>query len=288
MTAAAPSTGKSTAELAAEQAAHWNGPGGQNWLKAQARLDHLMAGITRHALALANAQPGEAAIDVGCGPGTTTAALAAAVGPEGQVLGVDISRVLIDAAATRRLSNATFVVADAGSHPFEAASVDLIFSRFGVMFFADPVAAFANLRRALKPSGRLAFVCWRSAQDNPWSRAPVQAAAPFLPPMPRPGPEEPGQFAFGDRARVERILTGAGFAGLAIEPLDVEIWMGRDPADVVANAGRFGPLARPLAEADPAAAVQAKAAIIEAMAPHATNEGVSLPGACWLVSATPG
>ena len=145
MTAAAPSTAKSTAELAAEQAAHWNGPGGQNWLKAQARLDHLMAGITRHALALANAQPGEAAIDVGCGPGTTTAALAAAVGPEGQVLGVDISRVLIDAAATRRLSNATFVVADAGSHPFEAASVDLIFSRFGVMFFADPVRAFTNI-----------------------------------------------------------------------------------------------------------------------------------------------
>ncbi len=279
---------KSTAALAAEQAAHWNGPGGQNWLKAQARLDHLMAGITREALALANAQSGEKAIDVGCGPGTTTAALAASVGPEGHVLGVDISRVLIDAAATRRLSNATFLVADAGAHPFEAASVDLIFSRFGVMFFGDPVAAFANLRRALKPSGRLAFVCWRSAKDNPWSLAPVKAAAPFLPPLPRPGPEEPGQFAFGDRARVERILTGAGFAGLAIEPLDVEIWMGRDPADVVANAGRFGPLARPLAEADPAAAAQAKAAIIEAMAPHAAKDGVSLPGACWLVSARRG
>jgi SAM-dependent methyltransferase len=156
------------------------------------------------------------------------------------------------------------------------------------MFFADPVAAFTNLRRALKPSGRLAFVCWRPPQDNPWAVAPVKAAAPFLLPMPRPGPEEPGQFAFGDRARVERILKGGGFTGLAIEPLDVEIWMGRDPADVVANAGRFGPLARPLAEADPGAAAQAKAAIVEAMTPHATKEGVSLPGACWLVSAKPG
>jgi SAM-dependent methyltransferase len=204
------------------------------------------------------------------------------------VLGVDISQVLIDAAATRRLSNATFVVADAGAHPFEAGSADLIFSRFGVMFFGDPVAAFANLRRALKPSGRLAFVCWRSAPENPWARAPVQAAAPFLPPMPRPGPEDPGQFAFGDRARVERILKKAGFTDLAIEPLDVEIWMGRDPGDVVANAGRFGPLARPLAEADPAAAAQAKAAIVEALAPHATKDGVSLPGACWLVGAKPG
>lgn len=288
MTAAAPSSAKSTATLAAEQAAHWNGPGGQNWLKAQARLDHLMAGITREALALANAQPAEKAIDVGCGPGTTTAALASAVGPEGHVLGVDISQVLIDAALTRRLSNATFVLADAGTHPFEAASVDLIFSRFGVMFFADPVTAFANLRRALRPSGRLAFVCWRSAQDNPWSLTPVRAAAPFLTLPPRPGPEEPGQFAFGDRARVERILKGAGFADLAIEPLDVEIWMGRDPADVVANAGRFGPLARPLAEADPAAAAQAKAAIVEVLTPHAAQDGVSLPGGCWLVSARPG
>jgi SAM-dependent methyltransferase len=279
---------KSIAQLAAEQAAHWNGPGGQNWLKAQARLDHLMAEITRGVLALANAQPGEKAIDVGCGSGVTASALATSVGPEGHVLGVDISRPLIDAALTRRLSNATFVVADAGAHPFEAVSADLIFSRFGVMFFADPVAAFTNLRRALKPSGRLAFVCWRPPQDNPWSLVPVKAAAPFLPPMPRPGPEEPGQFAFGDAARVERILKGAGFTGLAIEPLDVSIWMGRDPADVVANAGRFGPLARPLAEAEPAAAARAKAAIIEALAPHATKEGVSLPGACWLVSAKPG
>ena len=281
-------TAKSTAALAAEQAAHWNGPGGQGWLRAQARLDHSLVEIGRRVLALANAQPGEKAIDVGCGPGTTTAALAAAVGSEGHVLGVDISRVLIDAAATRRLSNATFLVADAGAHPFEAASVDLIFSRFGVMFFGDPVAAFANLRRALKPAGRLAFVCWRPPQDNPWSLAPVRAAAPFLTMPPRPGPEEPGQFSFGDPARVERILTGAGFTGLAIEPLDVQIWMGKDVADVVANAGRFGPLARAFAEADPDSVAQAKAAITEALAPHATKEGVSLPGACWLVSAKPG
>ncbi|MDP3239936.1 MAG: methyltransferase domain-containing protein [Reyranella sp.] len=279
---------KPAAELAAEQAAHWNGPGGQGWLRAQARLDHSLVEIGRRVLALANAQSAEKVVDVGCGPGGTTAALAASVGPAGHILGVDISRVLVDAALTRRLSNATFLVADAGTYPFDAASADLVFSRFGVMFFADPVAAFTNLHRALKPSGRLAFVCWRPPQDNPWSLAPVKAAAPFLPPLPRPGPEDPGQFAFGDRARVERILAGAGFAGLAIEPLDVQIWMGKDVADVVANAGRFGPLARSFADADPESVARAKAAIAEALAPHATTEGVSLPGACWLVSAKPG
>ena len=279
---------KSTAELAAEQAAHWNGPGGQGWLRAQARLDHSLVEIGRRVLALADAQPGEKAIDVGCGPGGTTAALAQSVGAEGHVLGVDISQPLIDAALTRRLSNATFVVADAGTYPFDAAAADLVFSRFGVMFFADPVAAFTNLRRALKPSGRLAFVCWRRPQDNPWSLAPVKAAAPFLPPLPRPGPEEPGQFAFADPARVERILKGAGLTGLAIEPLDVQMWMGGDVADVVASAGRFGPLARAFADADPAAVAKAKAAIVELLTPHATKDGVSLPGGCWLVSARPG
>ena len=279
---------KSTAELAAEQAAHWNGPGGQGWLKAQARLDHSLVEIGRRVLALADAQPGETAIDVGCGPGGTTAALAQSVGSEGHVLGVDISQPLIDAALTRRLSNATFVVADAATHPFDAAAADLVFSRFGVMFFADPVAAFTNLRRALKQSGRLAFVCWRRPQDNPWSLAPVKAAAPFLPPLPRPGPEEPGQFAFADPARVERILKRAGFTGLAIEPLDVQMWMGGDVADVVTSAGRFGPLARAFADADPAAVAKAKAAIVELLTPHATKDGVSLPGGCWLVSARPG
>lgn len=279
---------KTTAELAAEQAAHWNGPGGQGWLRAQARLDHSLVEIGRRVLALADAQPAEKVIDVGCGPGGTTAALAKSVGAEGRVLGVDISRPLIDAAQTRRLSNAAFLVADAGTHPFEAASADLVFSRFGVMFFADPVAAFTNLRRALKQSGRLVFVCWRPPQENPWSLVPVKAAAPFLPPLPRPGPAEPGQFAFGDPARVERILKGSGFTGLAIEPLDVQMWMGGDVADVVTSAGRFGPLARAFAEADPDAVAKAKAAIVEVLTPHATKEGVSLPGACWLVSAKPG
>ena len=127
------------------------------------------------------------------------------------------------------------------TYPFKEAAYDLVFSRFGVMFFADPVAAFRNLRRALKPTGRLVFLAWRTPQENPWGHVPLRAAAPFLPPMPRPGPEDPGQYSFGDRARVERILKEAGFATPGIEPLDRPIWLGSTAAEVAETIGRFGP-----------------------------------------------
>src|SRR5262249_25477242 len=150
----------------------------------------------------------------------TTAELAQAVAPGGGAFGIDISSTLIEAANAERIANARFAVADAAVHAFEAASFDLLFSRFGVMFFGDPVAAFRNLRKAVKPSGRLTFLCWRSTEENPWNRLPVQAAAPHLPPMPRPGPGEPGPFSFGDSARVHEILSAAGFADIRMQPLD--------------------------------------------------------------------
>jgi len=273
-------------ELAAEQAAFWNGPGGQGWLAAYGRIERSIASFSEVVLAAAAARPGERAIDVGCGTGATTAALAGAVGaPDGHVLGVDISQPLIEAARARQVANATFALGDAAVHPFDARSVDLVFSRFGVMFFADPVAAFRNLRSALRPDGRLVFLCWRTPQENPWGLVPVRAAQPFLPPIPRPGPEDPGQYSFGDRNRVARLLGEAGFGAPVFEPVDRPVWMGGSVAEVVEGSGRFGPLARAFAEAAPAARQQAEAAIAKALEPHASAGGVSLPGACWLVRA---
>jgi SAM-dependent methyltransferase len=277
---------KTAAELAAEQAAYWNGPGGEGWLAAYQRIQRAIGDIGEVGLAAAAPQHGEHVIDIGCGTGDTTAALARAVGLSGHVLGVDISETLITAARTHRLDNATFVVGDAATHPFQASHYDLVFSRFGVMFFADPVAAFRNIRRALKPAGRLVFIAWRTPQENPWGTTPVRAAQPFLPAQPRPGPEDPGQFAFGDRARVERILGEAGFKALRFEPIDRQIWMGNTVAEVVAGAGKFGPLARAFAGAEPAAIEKAKQAIADVLAPHQGPEGVRLPGACWLVRAS--
>jgi len=280
------SPGKSAGELAAEQAAYWNGPGGQGWLAAYARIERGFAEFAKVLLVVANARPGEHIIDVGCGTGATTAELARAVGPTGHVLGVDISETLIEAARSHRVDNATFVLGDAATHPFKAGTYDLVFSRFGVMFFGEPVAAFRNFRRALKPGGRLVFICWRPPQENPWAVVPLRAAEPFLPPLPRPGPEDPGQFSFGDRRRVERILTEAGFGRLAIEPVERPMFLGASIADIVQGAGRFGPLARAFANAEPAAVEKAKAAIATALEPHLGPSGVELPGACWLVTAT--
>jgi SAM-dependent methyltransferase len=280
-------SGKSLAELAEEQKSFWNGPGGQGWVASYQRIQRSLAPFSREALAAAAPQRGEHVVDVGCGSGDTTAELARAVGATGHVLGVDISEALIAQARSHRLDNATFVLGDAATHPFHAESHDLVFSRFGVMFFADPVAAFKNLRRALRPSGRLVFICWRTPQENPWGMVPLRAAAPFVPPPPRPGPEEPGQYSFGDRARVERILTQAGFAP-TITPVDRPVFLGRTVPEVLENLGHFGPLSRAFANAEPAAIEKAKAAIGTALAPHAGPEGVMLPGACWLVSASQG
>lgn len=287
---------KSAAELAAEQAAYWNGPGGDGWLAAYQRIQRAIGEIGELGLSAAAARAGEHVVDIGCGTGDTTAVLSRAVGLSGHVLGVDISETLIAyaraehgaQARAHRLDNATFVVGDAATHPFQAGHYDLAFSRFGVMFFADPVAAFRNIRRALKPAGRLVFIAWRTPQENPWGTTPARAAQPFLPPQQRPGPEDPGQFSFGDRARVERILGQAGLSALRFEPIDRQIWMGDSVADVVAGAGRFGPLARAFAGAEPAAIEKAKQAIAEVLTPHQGPDGVRLPGACWLVRASAG
>lgn len=276
---------KNNAQHAADQAAFWNGPGGKMWLGAYDRIERGIVDFGRIVLEAAHAQPGERGVDVGCGTGRTTAALARAVGAGGHVLGVDISEQLVGAAKAQKLANATFEVGDATTYPFEARSFDLVFSRFGVMFFGDPVAAFANIRRAMKPTGRLAFIAWRTPQENPWAGVPMRAAMPFLPPMERPGPEDPGQYSFGDRARVERILGQAGFAGVAIEPVDMMLNQGKDIPDVLERVGEFGPLARAFKDVSPEQIAKAKQAIGEALKPYATADGVKLAGACWLVRA---
>lgn len=278
---------KSKEQLATEQAEFWNGPGGKMWLGAYERIERSIQGFGDAGLAAAGAMPGERVLDIGCGTGRTTAQLAKAVGAKGHVLGVDISEPLIGTARSQGLANASFEIGDAATWPFEAGSFDLVFSRMGVMFFGDPVAAFRNIHRAMKEAGRLAFICWRTPQENPWAAIPMRAAQPHLPPIERPGPEDPGQYSFGDRARVERILIEAGFNDVSFAPVDLMLNQGRDIPEVLERISEFGPLARLFKEATPDQVAKAKAAIADALKPHAKPEGVNLAGACWLVRARP-
>ena len=281
-----PSTGE---QHNADQLAYWNGPAGERWAARQQAQDILLGPVAELLIDRARPAAGERVIDVGCGSGATTIAFAKKVGASGHVMGIDISGPMLArarASAPRDLP-VDFVMADATVYPFDPASFDLLASRFGVMFFADPVRSFANMRRALRPSGRLAFACWREPRENPWMIAPLQAVYKHVPKLPPQGPEDPGPFAFASEERVHRILGEAGFKGIEMEPcplsLDIAIGGGLDAA--VQSALEIGPTHRAL-EGQPAeiraAAIQS---LREALAPLARGDTVVLPGSIWIVTA---
>ena len=276
-------------DLNADQIAYWNGPGGQHWADRQQAQDVVLGPVSEVLIDRARARSGERIVDVGCGCGATAVALAHQVGPTGHVLGVDISGPML--ARGRQVAPAglpvEFVLADATVHPFEPAGFDLLVSRFGVMFFAEPARSFANLHRGLRPSGRLAFACWRDPRENPFFMAPLQAAYKHVPKLPQLGPEDPGPFSFASEARVRRILGEAGFSGVEMEPcnlaLDIAIGRGLDTA--VQSALEIGPAARALAEQPPDVVAAATDSIREALAVYLRGQSVPLPASIWIVTA---
>jgi SAM-dependent methyltransferase len=275
----------------ADQIAFWNGDASARWLARQEYFDVMMDGLTRRALTEAAPRPGEHVIDVGCGCGQTVLDLARQVGSNGAVLGVDISAPMLERARDRvaaaGLQQATLREADASLATFPPAAYDLIFSRFGVMFFRNPVPAFANLRRALKPTGRVAFVCWQPLKQNPAFLVPLKAAGSFGPPRVALPPDEPGPFAFGDPERVRRILTEAGFNNAGFTPFEFGMrWSGPgELAKAEEYASQLGPVARVLADMAPDTVAKARKAILEALRAFDGPEGVVLGGAVWLVTA---
>jgi ubiquinone/menaquinone biosynthesis C-methylase UbiE len=273
----------------ADQIAYWNGPGGEHWTERQPLQDILLAPISQILIDSAAANSGERIVDVGCGCGSTSIALAQAVAPSGFVLGIDISAPML--ARARQLAPKTlpvdFVLADATVYPFDPASFDLLVSRFGVMFFAEPALSFANLRRALKPAGRLAFACWREPRENPMLMTPLQAAYKHVPKLPQPGPEDPGPFSFASEERVKRILREAGFVDVAIVPrnLSLDIAIGRGLEAAVRGAIEIGPASRALHDHPEDVRAAAKESIREALKPFVRGESVPLPAAIWIVTA---
>ncbi|MBJ7409090.1 MAG: methyltransferase domain-containing protein [Phenylobacterium sp.] len=270
-------------EANAQQVAYWNESAGPTWAELQAPLDRQLAPLGRRAMSELDLGPGRRVLDIGCGAGETTLSLAQ-TGAE--AVGVDISRPLLEIARRRSKgrTDVTFLEADAQTHPFPPGAFDAVFSRFGVMFFADPAAAFANIRQALKPGGRLAFVCWRTPAENPIMSLPMQAALAHVdaPPAP-PEPGAPGPFAFADPERVRAILAAAGFKDVTVTPHDEAIGPG-DLETTLALALRVGPLGALLRE-NPEKRDAVIASVRAALAPYDGPDGVKLGSATWIVTA---
>jgi len=271
----------------ADQIEYWNGPAGEKWVKNQAVMDASLAEATAGLLPLADIQPGERVLDIGCGSGELSLLAADAVGAGGQVIGADISKPLLALARQRAMGrgNVRFIEANAASYAF-APEYDLLVSRFGVMFFDDPQTAFANLRRAMAKGGRLAFVCWRPVAENEYAAMPFDIARPLMPALASPDPYAPGPFALSDPDRLRGILAGAGFSGIAIAKLDGMMRMGATAEEAGIQATSLGPKARALAKMDDAVRARVVAAVTDAFRAYPKTDGViTCRIACWLVGA---
>ena len=273
----------------ADQAAYWNGPAGKRWIERQETQDVVLSPVSMVLFDRASVGKGERVIDVGCGCGETTIQLARQVGSKGHVTGVDISAPMLARASERMPVGLTadFVLADATVHPFERARTDLLFSRFGVMFFADPAASFANMRKALRPGGRVAFACWREPRKNPWMMLPLQAAYKHVPRLPEVGAEEPGPFSFAREDRVRRILSEAGLSSIELEPVDLtlDLAVGRGLDGAVDGAVLIGPVSRALDGQPPDVVAEVRRSIREALATVQEGDTVSLGAAVWIATA---
>ena len=270
-----------------EQAALWNGRAGRAWVDAQEVLDQMFKPFEEQLAEAVRAGSGHRVLDVGCGTGSTTLAIARRLGAEGDCVGVDISGPMIAAARARAEREegvpARFVCADVQAHAFEPASFDFIVSRFGVMFFDSPVLAFANLRRAARDGAGLCAIAWRSAAENPFMTTAERAAAPLLPDMPARQPGTPGQFAFADRHRVSAILEESGWAGIDIRPIDVDCTL--PEKELLGYLGRLGPVGLALQEADARTRMQVVDTVRAAFDRYVHGTEVRFTAACWLIGA---
>lgn len=272
------------------QATFWTETVGHVWLEREAALEGASIKFGEAAIDAAGIRGGEQVLDVGCGTGATTIELARRAGPDGSALGVDISTLFVERARERAAGagadNVSFLEADAQTHDLGAESRDVVFSRFGVMFFEDPVAAFANLLRTLRPGGRLAFACWQNALANLWMSLPTLGAASVLGPPEFPGPTEPGPFSLEDADRIRSVLSDAGFDAIDVVSLESPIELAGETArQWVLFVVRMGPLRDAYEQADDELRERTNAAILEAVAPYESDGTYRLPAAAWIVTA---
>lgn len=270
----------------ADQIAFWNGDAGKSWARNQAVMDSMIEPLGGIAISESGISAADQVLDIGCGCGATSLALASL---GASVTGIDVSEPMLGIARSRADTtdhDVKFVLADALTHSFES-DYSLLFSRFGVMFFADPVAAFGNLASAMNKDGRLCFICWRPAIENAWISVPMGAAMAHMPPVPQTDPRAPGEFAFSDKDYVVGILAAAGYKNIEIDPVDQALTIGgaTDIDQAMDFYEHIGPLARFFSELDEPARMKALDAVREAVQPFLSDDGLTLGSACWLVKA---
>jgi ubiquinone/menaquinone biosynthesis C-methylase UbiE len=269
-----------------EQAKLWNGSAGCAWVEAQAMLDRTLQPFEDLLVEVVAASGAQRVLDVGCGTGSTTRAAGRVVGAKGHSVGIDISEQMIDAARVLAGSDRApveFICADAQTHPFEPARFDLIMSRFGTMFFTDPVAAFANLRRAGARDATLRSIVWRSPEENPFMTTAERAAAPLLPNLQARRADAAGQFGLADARRMRAILEDSGWTEIDIQPIDAVCTL--PESELIRYGTRFGPVGVALREADPHTRAQVAGAVRAAFEPFVHGAEVRFTASCWLVGA---
>ncbi len=269
----------------AEQIEFWDGASGSKWAAYQEQMDVMLGPLGEAALNQLAAQTGERVLDLGCGCGDTSLAMATR---GANVTGVDVSGPMLAHARNRATAaglDVEFLQADAADFPFAGDSYDAAFSRFGVMFFHDPAAAFTNIRKALLASGRLSFVCWQAVTRNPWITTPMSVLARHLPAQPAAEPFAPGPFAFADPARVESILQSAGFQQVAVTPFEADVLVGRSVPEAMLFLEQIGPAARLLGLLDDDQAQEVRSELETLLGSLSTANGINMGAACWLVDA---
>jgi SAM-dependent methyltransferase len=271
-----------------DQIEYWNGPAGERWAREQASTDRAFGAFAARLLERAALRPGAHVLDVGCGCGTTTLAAADAVGPQGSVVGVDVSAPMVTCARERSAGrpNVGYLRADASVHVFQS-FFDAMISRFGVMFFKKPALAFARMSEALLPDATLSFVCWRAADENEWVHVPGREIDPFVPAESPVAVDDPGPFSFADASRISRVLGTAGYRNIAIEPFDADVVLSEEGLD---EAVRFvmstGPTGRRLRDTDDDTKARATDVLSRRLRPRVAAGRVTLRGAVWMVTGT--
>jgi SAM-dependent methyltransferase len=274
-----------------EQAEEWDGREGDHWVQHADRYDALSQRITPRLMETAAVGAADHVLDVGCGCGLTTRTAARAASA-GSVLGMDLSAAMLQEAERRAraagLTNVRFEQGDVQVHTFSPPEFDLAMSRFGVMFFEDPVAAFANVASAIRPGGRLVFVCWQDLARNEWIMVPAGGALSYVP-FPDLGPEgAPGPFSLADPDRIRRVLTEAGFEGIEVNEITEQMFLGDDAADATEFLQGTGMARLLFGGVDADTELRAIDAVRDALEPHVQPEGIWLGSGAWLVAATRG